>query len=159
MTNFKSVIINIDGREGIFHTNKSLNIFWEHETESSVKETLTAVMKEIKKMMKNASEVTVDILELDKNMKRYDKYRIIAYITNWTGTYRLDIRPFNGRDYSDVHEYTFVDEKSMYKYLHKTITNSTDNILGYLPEDETYYHQKMHGTAPENVMEELNSRW
>lgn len=134
----KSVVFTIDGQDGIFKFDKSVTMYWENITQKSFKEIIAAVIKESRKYCKR-EQVCLDILSMEYgSYKRESKYRFIIH-AGWSGI-ELDVRRFNGYDFSDSKVFTFATENDLFKYLKTQVTDISNGILeGDIPEDATYY--------------------
>jgi uncharacterized coiled-coil protein SlyX len=133
--------IQLRSKEGIFRVEKDVTLFQSHTTIEELNEVLAAVKKEITKLSKQ-SEVTVDVLSMDSDYNRTDKCRIILR-GEYRGVFVVDVRKFNGYDYSDSTEYNFVNVRDLLKYTMKTINEYANSIMGNLPEEHSYYSQEL----------------
>lgn len=143
MTNL-SMVLQLSGKNGMFTVENSVNLFHDHETTTSIKEKNKAIVKELRKMAKNG-EVTVDILSLDdeNTWTRKDVLRFFVNESNWKGAFTVDVRKFNGYDFSDSTVFNFADTTNLYKYVSKLISEYTATIMGSLPEEKSRYSQSL----------------
>lgn len=145
-----SVIVTIDGKNGMFRSENSVTLFRQHETKKTIDEKIPMMIKEMKKMLKQG-EIRIDVLSMNADYNRYDEYRWIMH-SGWNHP-TLDSRKFNGHDFGDREEVTYEKESFMFKEFTKKFTQVVKYILGELPEDQTLYGQELDAEreAKENV--------
>lgn len=155
MSNFKSVAITLEHEEGIFKSEKHVTLHFNHETVETIKQTVSTIIKEMKKIKKNKFMLTIE--SMDSNYHRESLYR---YIKQWSWDTELDVRKFNGYDFSDKTEYKFVDESSIFKYLKKELEKICLDVMDGVPDDgKCWYARKISSEdyyIPENVLVALN---
>lgn len=150
MKTLNHVSIELDGKEGLFRTQKSVSLFLGHTVKVELEHDLKIIKKEITKMIK-AGECRIDLFTMDKDCRRTDKIRMIP-VARWTGEFELDYRVCNGYDFSDSKVYNFTSLVQMVNYVMKELTKFIDETMGELPEDRSWYQQLIDDQyIPENV--------
>lgn len=141
MTN-KSMVVQLSSNDGFFSVDHNKTFFFEHETTKSMKENVQHIKKAVAKLVKT-SEVTIDILSMDENYKRTDEVRIICNISDWSESYTVDFRKFNGYDFSNSTVFNFVSTTDLVKFVYSKLTLYTDVIMSSLPEDKSLFAQSL----------------
>jgi CRISPR/Cas system-associated endoribonuclease Cas2 len=135
----KSVSITMSGKNGIFSVENKASLFLGHTTQTN----LIEYLKEIKKVATSSiksNELMVTICSMDSNCHRTDEVRFI-YRGAYAGTIVLDVRKYNGYDYSDSKELHFTKDSDLTKYLMKEMETTIKRIMGTLPLEQSYYSQ------------------
>jgi hypothetical protein len=135
----QSISLTISGKNGIFSQENTLSLFLGHTTKTN----LTESMKELKKLSANfvkSGELMITVCAMDSECKRTDRERYI-YRGGWNGTIVLDVRKFNGYDYSESKELHFTKDLDLIKYLIGQITTTIHQNMGSLPLENSYYSQ------------------
>lgn len=135
----KNYTLTIQGYEGIFNTEKYVTFFPEHETTESFKANLQSIKKEITTLYKTG-DVMVTVSSSDREV--YGRNSLYRFILNRYTT-DLDVRKYNGYDFSDRTVYTFVDMKDTMKYLMKQLKEIGLDTMEELPEKTSRFSQKL----------------
>jgi hypothetical protein len=154
-----SVKIQLEGTEGIFTVEKKVSLFLTHTTKETLKDTLQGLKKEVAKFVKNNTTCTITLLSMDATCHSTDVVRMFPSSSDWRGEFVLDYREvtrFN--DYSDSKEFHFMDERALIKATMKKIADHITQIMGELPENQSYYSQNLDEIAiPEEIMPYIHS--
>jgi hypothetical protein len=135
-----SVALQISGTQGIFHSTKDITLFHEHITQVELKDVLKAIKSELKKDMKSG-QVSIDVLSMDSYYHRKDKLRMFA--NSRYNEFSVDMRVFNGIDFSDSVVYHFETENALLKFLIKTLDKQIVAIMDDIPVEKGRYSQEL----------------
>lgn len=138
----KSLAIAIDGHENLFRVEKHASLFFHHETVVTMKEKLAAVTKEVKKMSKGYYQVMVTLSSMDEHCKQINEIRYVLY--NGSSDSEIEVRKFNGWDFSEKKSYSFTSERELFKYFQAQLLEKSSRIMEGIPEDgNSWYSQKL----------------
>jgi hypothetical protein len=147
----KSVHLTIEGKNGIFRQENTLSLFLKHTTQDS----FASDLKELRKLsagLIKSGELMITLCSMDENFNRNDEARYI-YRGSWNGTIILEVRKFNGYDYSESKELHFTKDLDLLKYMIIEIDTTIRKIMGNLPE-QSWYSQLCDGVElPSDVAE------
>lgn len=131
--------MEITGDEGIFRIEKYLSIFHSHVTEKNLMETMKEVKKEIVKLGKK-SDLIITIYSMNEN---YHSENIHRYVTRKWDNNILESRKYNGFDFGDIKEITFVNNTDLIKFLMKQIKEHVQSIIKDIPSEICYFAQSI----------------
>lgn len=151
----KHVKLSITGTESMFRTEKEVTLFLGHTIQEDVKKTVAAVKMELVKMSKR-NEVTLDVESMNMDCRTTSEYRYIYRNASWRDVFELDVRKFNGYDFSDSIILNFTTHKELIKYLFAQITSHIHNFMGSLPEEESYYSMLLQENLPNELHEYIS---
>jgi hypothetical protein len=134
----KNYEVVVRGNEGVFTVSKRIVLFHNHVTEENVQEVFSAIKKEVKSLLKT-SQVTIDFLESGSSYNSKDRKRLI--LSNYD--FNLQVRPFNGIDYSNVKEYTFTSQNDMLKYSLNVLKDDFNEVMGEIPLETSRFTEEL----------------
>ena len=147
----QSLVYALDGHEGIFDVTKEVRVFWEHTSQKRLKDINGEVVKQIKKLSKDSS-CSLDIMRSSSTNYKRDSYMRYIISNNWSNV-QIDVRKFNGYDFSESTVYTFTEGKALFAYLKKELQEKSEYILGELQETDTYFGMLLRNELEEGTTE------
>lgn len=139
----QSIAIEINAKEGIFRTSKTVTFFYMHETNETMVQNMKAIMKEVKRLAKK-SDITLTLSAMDVDYHETSVQRWCWSEWQYQGLHTIESRPFTGTDFSNINELKFVDIKGMYTYLQRELMKHVKNIMPNIPNDgDCFYSQNL----------------
>lgn len=138
-----SVGFEINYKKGIFNTEKRATIFHSHVCEPELKETLATIKKELRKAIKVDSSVFLEMSTLTPDYSRTSDKRWILNNWSYRDTFFVEVRTFNGHDYSDVKELNFNSETDMIKFVMKSFEDRVRHHMDFIPVEKGRFAQSL----------------
>lgn len=133
----KNVKIELSYNKDGFHMNQWKVLFYEHITEQTMKEAVQQIKKIVRNVLKT-DDITIDVMEHEFG-GTVSKMRYCLNHWGENGNSKMDYRPFNGYDFSDVHDLTFCDNSQMVLWLGKSIKDEIRKIIPDIPVIDSRY--------------------
>lgn len=138
----RNVHIELSGKEGIFTVEKRVGMFHIHSTLETLETTLQGVKKEVNKMRQvYDTMITVTSSDLDCGDTK-NHLRFIVRSWQVDGLFTLEVRKFNGYDYSNKQELSFTSVPQLFKYLMTELHKVCSWKLGDIPADGGGWYAK-----------------
>jgi hypothetical protein len=139
MRELKGIMINMEYREGVFHTKKEASLYFssieEKNTAERISGSIEAIVKELPKAMKHDYHVQINVYGLDSNYKFVEGFR---YCTDNYG------RKIEYRKWVESAQIYDISEEVVYEKKHKN---------GYMVMDTA----KMHKDLRQRMLDDAHS--